>query len=64
MQSNKYIYLGLIKQADDRSSCWKFLEGAAGVLEGGGGKGKADGQCKPPKIYFLVKAAFSKSKWI
>ena len=40
------------------------MEGAAGVLEGGGGKGKADGQSKPPKIYFLVKAAFSKSKWI
>ena len=48
----KYIYLGLIKQADDRSWCWKFLEGVSGVLEGRGGKGEADAPRKPLKTCY------------
>ena len=51
----KYIHLGLIKQADDRSRCWKFLEGVSGVLEGRGGKGEADAPRKPLKTCYHQK---------
>ena len=55
----KYIYLGLIKQADDRSWCWKFLEGVSGVLEGRGGKGEADALRKPLKTCYHKKKKYA-----